>query len=78
MISSANYHDMAAASSNWGGTSQSIYANRWNSVAPANEEVGCGVGIYGANAGNGFAFWAPHYPIDPASLRFGISWNFYD
>ncbi|MBR0202273.1 MAG: putative porin [Bacteroidaceae bacterium] len=31
-----------------------------------------------ANAGNGFAFWAPHYPIDPASLRFGISWNFYD
>ncbi|MCR5820808.1 MAG: putative porin [Bacteroidaceae bacterium] len=31
-----------------------------------------------ANAGNGFAFWAPHYPIDPTSLRFGISWNFYD
>lgn len=24
------------------------------------------------------AFWAPHYPIDPAGLHFGISWNFYD
>ena len=28
--------------------------------------------------GNGNAFWAPHYPIDPAGLHFGISWNFYD
>lgn len=24
------------------------------------------------------AFWAPHYPVDPAGLHFGISWNFYD
>ena len=24
------------------------------------------------------AFWAPHYPIDPSGLHFGISWNFYD
>ncbi|MBR1800967.1 MAG: putative porin [Bacteroidaceae bacterium] len=30
------------------------------------------------NAGNGNAFWAPHYPIDPLSIHFGISWNFYD
>lgn len=29
------------------------------------------------NAG-GNAFWAPHYPIDPMSIHFGISWNFYD
>ena len=63
VISSVNYHDMAAASSNWGGNSASIYANRWNSVAPANEEVGCGVGIYGANAGNGFfRFWGFEVP----------------
>ena len=58
VISSTNYHDMAAATSAWGGSSMTIYANRWNAVAPANEEVGCGVGIYGANAGNGFfRFW---------------------
>ena len=30
------------------------------------------------NAGNGNAFWAPHYPIDPMSIHFGLSWNFYD
>ena len=24
------------------------------------------------------AFWAPHYPIDPSGIHFGISWNFYD
>ena len=28
--------------------------------------------------GNGNAFWAPHYPIDPSGLHFGVSWNFYD
>ncbi len=28
--------------------------------------------------GKGNSFWAPHYPIDPAGLHFGISWNFYD
>ncbi len=42
----------------WGGSSMTIYANRWNAVAPAEKEVGCGVGIYNANAGNGFfRFW---------------------
>ena len=30
------------------------------------------------NAGTGNAFWAPHYPIDPMSIHFGLSWNFYD
>ena len=30
------------------------------------------------NAGSGNAFWAPHYPIDPMSIHFGLSWNFYD
>ena len=30
------------------------------------------------NAGTGRAFWAPHYPIDPLSIHFGISWNFYN
>ena len=30
------------------------------------------------NAGSGHAFWAPHYPIDPLSIHFGISWNFYN
>ena len=30
------------------------------------------------NSGSGNAFWAPHYPIDPWSIHFGISWNFYD
>lgn len=30
------------------------------------------------NAGDGNAFWAPHYPIDPMSIHFGLSWNFYD
>jgi hypothetical protein len=30
------------------------------------------------NAGSGNAFWAPHYPIDPLSIHFGVSWNFYD
>lgn len=28
--------------------------------------------------GAGNSFWAPHYPIDPSGLHFGISWNFYD
>lgn len=30
------------------------------------------------NQSNGRYFWAPGYPINPKSLRFGISWNFYD
>lgn len=24
------------------------------------------------------AFYAPHYPINPRLLKFGVSWNFYD
>lgn len=27
---------------------------------------------------NGNAFWAPHYPINPMVIRFGLSWNFYN
>ena len=30
------------------------------------------------NQGTGRAFWAPRYPIDPLSIHFGISWNFYN
>ncbi len=30
------------------------------------------------NQSNGRYFWAPGYPINPKSIRFGISWNFYD
>lgn len=33
---------------------------------------------YHANQSAGNYFWAPHYPINPACLRFGLSWNFYD
>lgn len=27
---------------------------------------------------NGNAFWAPHYPINPMTIRFGLSWNFFN
>ena len=30
------------------------------------------------NESGGNAFLVPHYPIDPLSIHFGISWNFYD
>jgi len=30
------------------------------------------------NQDTGRYFWAPHYPIDPYSIHFGISWNFYN
>jgi len=30
------------------------------------------------NQSDGRYFWAPGYPINPKSLRFGLSWNFYD
>lgn len=30
------------------------------------------------NAGSGHQFLAPHYPIDPRALHFGLSWNFFD
>ena len=31
-----------------------------------------------ANQSDGRYFWAPGYPMNPASVRFGLSWNFYD
>ncbi|MCR5181367.1 MAG: putative porin [Bacteroidaceae bacterium] len=30
------------------------------------------------NQSTGHYFWAPRYPVDPFSIHFGISWNFYD
>lgn len=36
------------------------------------------INVSHVNAGTGHQFWAPHYPIDPMSIRFGISWNFYN
>lgn len=31
-----------------------------------------------ANQSDGRYFWAPGYPMNPSSVRFGLSWNFYD
>lgn len=31
-----------------------------------------------ANQSDGRYFWGPGYPMNPSSVRFGISWNFYD
>lgn len=36
------------------------------------------VQYYHANQSSGHSFWAPHYPMNPSGVRFGISWNFYD
>ena len=36
------------------------------------------VQYYHANQGTGRYFWAPHYPMNPSCVRFGLSWNFYD
>lgn len=36
------------------------------------------VQYYHANQSDGRYFWAPHYPINPSTVRFGLSWNFYD
>ena len=33
---------------------------------------------YHANQSDGRYFWAPHYPMNPSGIHFGISWNFYD
>ena len=33
---------------------------------------------YHFNQSNGRYFTMPNYPMNPASLRFGVSWNFYD
>lgn len=30
------------------------------------------------NQGTGHAFWAPHYPINPRTFHFGLSWNFFN
>ncbi len=30
------------------------------------------------NAGTGRMFWAPHYPMDPRTFHFGVSWNFFN
>lgn len=30
------------------------------------------------NQGSGHAFWAPHYPINPRTFHFGLSWNFFN
>ncbi len=38
--------------------------------------------VYGAvqhfNAGSGNMFWAPHYAMDPLTIHFGVSWNFFN
>lgn len=58
VITTTNHHEMAAAASAWGGNNNAVHCNRWNAVAPAEKEVGHGVGIYGASYGNGFfRFW---------------------
>ena len=36
------------------------------------------VQYYHLNQSTGRYFWAPNYPINPATIHFGISWNFYD
>ncbi len=30
------------------------------------------------NSGTGHRFWAPHYAMDPLSINFGVSWNFFN
>ncbi len=30
------------------------------------------------NAGSGNMFWAPHYAMDPMTIHFGVSWNFFN
>ena len=30
------------------------------------------------NAGTGRRFWAPHYAMDPRTIHFGVSWNFFN
>lgn len=36
--------------------------------------------MYHVNAGSGKSnyFLAPHYPINPRMIKFGLSWNFFD
>ncbi|MBQ9363332.1 MAG: putative porin, partial [Bacteroidaceae bacterium] len=30
------------------------------------------------NQGSGRYYWAPHYPVDPRTFHFGVSWNFFN
>ena len=30
------------------------------------------------NQGHGHYYWAPHYPVNPRTFHFGISWNFFN
>lgn len=30
------------------------------------------------NSGTGRSFWAPYYPVDPRTIHFGVSWNFFN
>ena len=34
--------------------------------------------MYHLNQSTGNYFLAPHYPINPSILKFGLSWNFFD
>ena len=36
------------------------------------------VAMQHVNAGSGHMFWAPHYPMDPRTFHFGVSWNFFN
>ena len=36
------------------------------------------INVTHVNQGTGNYFWAPRYPMDPMSIHFGISWNFYN
>ena len=33
---------------------------------------------FNQGSGNAMAFLAPHYPINPKMIKFGLSWNFFD
>lgn len=30
------------------------------------------------NAGTGNSFFVPHYPVNPLTIHFGLSWNFFN
>ena len=30
------------------------------------------------NQGDGHYYWAPHYPVNPRTFHFGVSWNFFN
>jgi len=30
------------------------------------------------NQGSGHYYWAPHYPVNPRTFHFGVSWNFFN